>query len=173
LFLRSSLLHLPQLLLLEATLVSQADFLPLVDPIADTLYRLQRQAYDDFDVHVVDPAYRLSIDAARPKAVNERILHLMEMEFGRKGKIKMIEHNDLRFLVVAGSDFDIGIRPKKLDNQWRSYQHSSLQQDELRNDGYFAFARKKTFHLFLGYRDAGEIERRMTNVAITWERTGR
>ena len=155
-------------------MTTQASFLAVLnEAVCDTCRDFQLQAYAEFGGKISDSAYRLSIEDARAKTVNARVLHLMDMKWGKKGRIRMVNSHDLRYLLIEGRDFDIGLRPKKLDRNWRSYQAPTDQQESLRQYGVFSWAKKKTYHLFLGYRDAGEVERRITDIAITWERLER
>jgi hypothetical protein len=148
--------------------VNQKDFLDALDKFFPAFVEDQLRAYRDFDATHTDPAIRISIEPARPKWVNARTIHLLEMRFGRKGNPKVVVRQKLRYLFVDCGEYNVGIRAKKLGPDWKSYNHKSGQQDDLRLSGRFAW-HKRTYHLILGYRDLAGLEPALTHVALTWE----
>jgi hypothetical protein len=147
--------------------------LDLIEPCSKKLLQFQLQAYREFDeVHAsgADPTLRLSVERSRPKWVNERINWLLEMEYGAAGPVRLVKQDDgLKYLLIEGRDFNLGIRAKKLDTGWRSYNHKSDQQDTLRRRGLFDDCDVPTHHLVLGYRDTSDLQPALSHVAITHE----
>jgi hypothetical protein len=136
-----------------------------------TLIGCVRGGFDDFDTHVAI-AVRPSVEGARAKFVNLRMLERLRMEFGEDGSPRMIGVDDLAYLLVEGDEFDVGVRVKKLNRHNLSYNHRSGQQDRLRRGQQFFNVGKPTAHVFLGYRMRGGLEPALTRVSISSEYEG-
>jgi len=146
--------------------------LGIVNGCTEALLADQLRAYGEFDqVHAsrTDATLRLSVEGSRPKWVNDRLNYFLEMRYGKRGPIRMITQGQLRYLFIEGDEFNLGIRAKKVDEHWRSSNHDSAQQDELRTDGLFKCWDIPTYHFVLGYRDSGGLQPEITHVGITWE----
>ncbi len=157
--------------------MSQDKFRKMLQPYIDRLTEFGKIAYEDFNKVHAD-AMRLSVEKARPKWVSERTLWLFEREWGTKGKIRIAtnKRKDLRFLLIEGHDFNIAIRPKKCDGQWRSSNAYSEQQRELRRTGEMTQKRlfpARAYNFVLGWRDDGGLQPVLTHLALVWERRGR
>lgn len=144
--------------------------LDLLDAHESTLLDLQLQAYRDFDDTHADGTLKVSVEASRPKWVNTRVNHLLEMHFGTIGPVRLQTDGQLKFLFIEGDDFNLGVRAKKVDANWRSCNHDSGQQDFLRQDGHFPGWNVPTYHLVLGYRQTEGLQPAISHVGITWER---
>ena len=74
----------------------------------------------------------------------------------------------MRYLFIESKDFDVGVRVKKLDKNLRSYQHTSHQQDAMRQDRCFPWDTCPA-HIFLGYRMSDDIEPALKSILLTCE----
>ncbi len=117
---------------------------------------------------------RIALLPAKAKMVNCSVLDLLEQNFGKNPKrpVRMVEkvgNDDLRHLYIEGGKFDVGLRFKKLDGQFRSYQHSSVLQDSLRKDRIFPCMAKDTAHVIVGYQQTSGLEPSIESIWITME----
>ena len=149
--------------------MDQSKALELIEPIASQLLDIQLLAYKEFDDCHPEPI-RATVEGARPKWVHDRVCYHLDMAFGKAGPRRMKDHGGLKYLFVEGPDFNLGIRAKKLDADYRSYQHPSGQQDSLRQSGLFP-DEVPTYHAILGYRDTGGLQPAISHVVLTWEKT--
>ena len=99
--------------------------------------------------------------------MHSRFLHYSEMEFGRRGSPCIVEDYDLRFLRIESDAVSIGIRNKKLDQQFRSHNHRSDNQDAIQQQGMFP---GHAYQLFIGYRDSDALIPSITHILLTFER---
>jgi hypothetical protein len=148
----------------QATIIALLQRLGLLPRLVECV----RCGFDDFDNHVA-PAVRSSVEDARPKFVNLRILERLRLAFGGSGQTRVVRSCDLDFLLVEGTTFDVGVRAKKLNEECLSYNHCSGQQDRLRQAERFFNLERPTAHIFLGYRMRGGLEPALTNVSLSSE----
>jgi hypothetical protein len=99
----------------------------------------------------------------------DRILHYLELHFGRSGSARVVEGNDLKYLIFEGGDFDIAVRNKKLDEYFLSCNYPTDQQVNIRKEGVFSWMKKPTIQIFLGYRLSGGLQRSLSHVMLTHE----
>ncbi len=78
----------------------------------------------------------------------------------------------LRFLILAGDEFSVGLRNKRLDGSGTSYQHATKRQTKLRRNNCFPEFRMHVAHVFLGYRFTGgvnEVQPRLIDISLSAE----
>ncbi len=103
-------------------------------------------------------------------------MYHLEKKYGVKGPVRVTtnKRKDLKFLLIEADGFNIAIRPKKCNEEWRSRNHRSGQQDVIRSTGKMPspmlFEDSRTFNLVLGWRDSGGLEPALSHIAIVWER---
>ena len=125
--------------------------------------------YDDFDAYVAD-AVRVTVEAARAKFVSCRIQARLRLAYGETGPRRMIDESDrLTYLLIEGNDFDVGIRAKKLNKQFLSYNHRSRRQDKLRQTEQFFGSGNPRAHVFLGYGMREGLEPALTVITLSSE----
>lgn len=147
----------------------------LCEPHYPELVEEIREAFGDFD-HIVADDARPTVLAARAKITNCRLTYRMAARFGRDrtAPIRMQTLNGMDVLVIQGNLFDVGLRLKKFDGHYRSFNHVSDQQTALRTIGEFPRTLFRelevpTIHLFLGYRCTAGVEPCLRDVALSFE----
>jgi hypothetical protein len=140
----------------------------LVKPYFPVFVDVYRQAFSEFDTWIPG-ADRITVEQARPKLMHCRVMHLLELRFGRIGSPRMARHNGLSYLVIDGRNDTVGIRPKKLGTRFKSFNHHSGQQDELREKGVFLWDDPQAHHLFVGYRIHPGLQPSLATIALTFE----
>ncbi len=148
------------------------DVLAVVNPHLPELVRMFLLAHDEFDQTHQAPL-RLTVEEARAKWVNCRMLWHVEQRFGRHGvqrgspRVMDCKKSRFSYLFVPGNRFDVGIRFKKLDDDLRTSQHSSGVQNELRQQRLFP--EEDTAHVMLGYRQTDSLQPRVRSIFLTCE----
>jgi hypothetical protein len=130
---------------------------PLVRPYFANLIGDIQEAFADFDA-VTPLDYRLSIEAARPMAMSERVHHFWRQRHGASYNNPVRVHVDRHrnvFLIIESEPFSVGLRLKKLKDDCRSSQHISRRQTSLRREDCFPEFQMYVAHVILGFRYAG------------------
>jgi hypothetical protein len=138
---------------------------PLAKPHFPAYLKVVKQAFTEFDDWM--GANRVSVEAARPKVMSCRIAHLLDLEFGRSGSPRFVECGGMQYLVIEDGDTRVGLRFKKGDNNYKTYQHQSEIQDQLREDGLYPW--DQAYHAFVTYKIKGGLEPRLHSLAVTFE----
>ena len=144
-------------------------------PYYRAFVEVMQESFGDYDGYVI-PAGRPVLLGARPKITSCCLAARMAERFGRdkEAAIRVQNLNGMEVVVIRGSQFDVGLRFKKLDRNYRTSNHVSHQQTVVRQEGryastLFADIEVPTAHVCLGYRCTEGLEPRLRDVAITSE----
>ena len=98
-----------------------------------------RDAFADFD-HMVEVSAQPSVLRARAKFTSCRLAHRFEQRHGRDplAPTRIHDIDGMNILIIEGEEFGVGLRLKKFDCDYRTCNHQSDNQDELRRSGRFA-----------------------------------
>jgi len=144
--------------------------LSVLAPFKPVFLKVTQSAFNSFDAYI--PAGpRVAVEDARANLVNNFAYYLFEMEYGtsKRRRVRVEQEDDLKFLLIEGKDFDVGVRFKKLDQRFISYNHQSERQDELRSQRCFPCMQKHTAHILLGYRQTQTLHPTLSHIALTCE----
>jgi hypothetical protein len=115
-----------------------------------------RKSNDRFESWI--PAIeRLHLESARSDVVTPDIMHILELHYGtsKRAKHRVVKDRigNYKYLLLEGDrDFpwDIEVRAKKVDDDWKTYQSATGHQDDLR-DGWLINT-LQCHQVFLAYR---------------------
>jgi hypothetical protein len=145
---------------------SQQVIVEAANPHFPVFVKAFRQAFNDFDRWIPDE-FRVIQEPSRPKFMHCQVLCYLEREFGTTGSPRLVNDNGLKYIVIEAEEFDLGVRTKKLSKQFRSYNHTSKRQDDLRRRGLFPNC--MAYHIFLGYCVRSGLVPSLSNIAMTFE----
>src|SRR5258708_6895247 len=114
--------------------VSPVDQQTVVSRLSDHLSVLVtsvRHANDDWEAWIPE-GQRITLEGTRPRFMYDRTLHYLELHFGWSGPERIVEQNDLKYVLLECPEFDIGVRNKKLDEHFFSCNYPTDQQLEIR-----------------------------------------
>ena len=156
--------------------MDKAAVLRVMEPYNARLIQVMHDAHADF-TQLITPEAQPTVLRSRAKFTSCRLAYRAEQEFGSKpdGRAWMAKCHGMDILFVQGTEFDIGLRFKKLDGENHTSNHQSEQQDELRVLGRYDPQRfpelnTPTVHLFIGYRQTAGLQGRLKEIAYTFER---
>jgi len=150
--------------------MTQDEIIHLCKPYFGHLIEDGQHAFTDFDT--LEPGIRLTVEKARPKFVHERLLALWEQRYGRDGRRKARMAEDcqgIKFLLIEGPKFCVGLRNKRLNRDFISSNHKSDHQSELRGTQSFPEFNMHVAHVFFGLRWTRALVPALSDMSITFE----
>jgi len=132
--------------------MSIEQILAVLRPIEGTLGEGMVAGYDEFMGLPVESRAKLSA-GARAFCVHDFQCDHLEKLFAGDERVRLVEHEQLRYLQVSGEKVSVGLRPKKLTDSLRTCNIQTKQQQMLLEQGILGdWAEPDVVHVILGYR---------------------